>query len=468
MQSETVCPGVQEPSSADTIPDQRKYAGYRRAHLFNSQEDRELTHIGPGTPCGEYMRRFWHPVALAEDFKDRPKHIRILAEDLVIYRDRQGTVGLLHEKCAHRGASLEYGVCEEKGLRCCYHGWLFDADGTILEIPGEPRDSKIVQRKQASVKQGAYPVREHKGIVFAYMGPSDSIPAFPVYDTLLYDDCEMQPYARDYPCNWLQITENALDPVHAVFLHVRATGPQFSDTWGQLSVKEFHNRETGLFYTNTRRVNDNVWVRLHEVILPNLTHAGAVMTMDGKTPKYFGRNTFTRWVVPVDNENSRVIAWANFGERTDPGKPAWKSEDGIDVIESGMPRNRSWEEARAAPSDYEAFISQGPIALHSAESLSGSDKGVAEYRRAIRNGIKAVASGETPFHPNQLNETAMPTYCGDTVLNIPRNNSPEEEQLLEVSRKVLEIIRSGDHLAGSERNEFVISQLKKLEKADES
>ena len=246
------------------------YRGYERAHLFEARENEELTRVGPGTACGEYMRRFWHPVALSSEVQDDPTKIRILGETLVVYRDKSGTVGLLHEKCPHRGASLAYGVCETRGLRCCYHGWLFDADGTILDIPGEPRDSGAVQGKLKTLRQGAYRTREYKGLIFAYMGPSEGAPAFPIYDTLDLDVAETQRYARDYPCTWLQITENALDPVHAVFLHVRATGPQFAETWGQLSVKEYYKRETGLYYTNTR-----------------------------------------------------VIAWANFGERTDPPNSTW-------------------------------------------------------------------------------------------------------------------------------------------------
>ena len=143
----------------------------------------------------------------------------------------------------------------------------------------------------------------------------------------------MVPYAREYPCNWLQITENAMDPVHAVFLHARVSGPQFAESWGQMGVHEFHERESGLYYTNARRVGHNIWVRIHEVILPNLTHAGAVMSMDGETIKYFGRNSFTRWVVPVDDETTRVIAWANYGERTDPVRADWMVEAGIDELE---------------------------------------------------------------------------------------------------------------------------------------
>src|SRR2546425_379824 len=107
------------------------------------REDTELTHVGPGTPCGEYLRRYWHPVAHSQDLKDLPLPVTIMGEDLVLFRDLRGRVGLLQRHCSHRGASLEFGLISERGIRCCYHGWLFDIDGRILETPGEPPTSKI-------------------------------------------------------------------------------------------------------------------------------------------------------------------------------------------------------------------------------------------------------------------------------------------------------------------------------------
>ena len=106
-------------------------------------EDAELTHTSPGTPCGEYMRRFWQPVCLSQELTDLPLAIRIMGEELVAFRDNSGTIGVLHRHCSHRGTSLEYGIVSEHGIRCCYHGWLFDTDGTILETPGEPPDSRL-------------------------------------------------------------------------------------------------------------------------------------------------------------------------------------------------------------------------------------------------------------------------------------------------------------------------------------
>ena len=149
-----------------------------------------------------------------------PLAVRILGEDLVVFRDLEGRVGVLHRHCCHRGASLEFGIVSQRGIRCCYHGWLFDVDGVILETPGEPHESPI--RHTAS--QGAYPAREFGGLVFAYMGPPGSEPPFPCFDTYEQPDNRLIPFSLWHPCNWLQLHENMMDPVHAVFLHTRVAG----------------------------------------------------------------------------------------------------------------------------------------------------------------------------------------------------------------------------------------------------
>src|SRR5581483_1058955 len=137
------------------------------------------THVGPGTPCGEYFRRFWLPVGLSSALDDLPRAVRILGEDLVLFRDGRGRIGLIAAHCSHRGTSLEFGTVERDGLRCCYHGWLYGHDGCVLETPGEPPESTIRGR----LYHGAYPTREFRGLVFAYMGPPEKLPEFPIYDT---------------------------------------------------------------------------------------------------------------------------------------------------------------------------------------------------------------------------------------------------------------------------------------------
>ncbi len=438
------------------------YSGYY--HTNTPSEDKELTHVGPNSPGGEYLRRFWHPISMSSELKDLPLLVRILGEDLVLFRDLSGRLGLLHRHCAHRRASLEYGKLEEHCIRCCYHGWLYDVDGTILETPGEPADSLAAEKMRCTLRQGSYPVREYRGLVFAYLGPPDEEPEFPMYDSFEIPGADMVPYTRDYPCNWLQIAENAMDPVHAVFLHAQISGPQFADTWGLMGVRDFHERETGFFYTNARRVDGNIWVRVHEIILPNITLAGAVLSMDGRKEKYFGRNSFTRWVVPVDDTHSKVVAWANFSERTDPPRDDWKSTAGIDVIEGGELRDRPIEAAQKRPGDYEVFISQGPIAIHKSEHMMLSDNGVAMMRTRLRRDIRALKKGGKPFQPSDLSDAPIPTYCGDNVLRIPpAGNGDDRALILEVSRRIARIIVDGDPFKGEERDAYIVERLQEFE-----
>ena len=184
-----------------------RYGGYYHREI--PQEDAELTRIGPGTPCGEYLRRFWQPVTFSDDLKDLPVAMKILGEELVAFRDFSGRIGLVEAHCPHRGTSLEFGLVSERGIRCCYHGWLFDVDGAILETPGEPEDSTLKDR----LCHGAYPTHEYNGTIFAYMGPPDQMPPFPLMDTYEREGYRLMPGKKyNYPCNWLQILENGHGP----------------------------------------------------------------------------------------------------------------------------------------------------------------------------------------------------------------------------------------------------------------
>ena len=156
------------------------YKGYNQAK--KPGYDRLITHTDHGTPAGEYLRRYWHPVTLSSEVTTTPLEIRILGEDLVIFKTTENRIGLVHKHFTHRRASLVFGKPESKGIRCCYHGWLFSPDGEILETPGEDPNSKQAKFVREKFKLGAYPVKEFNGIVFAFMGPPEKMPVFPHYD----------------------------------------------------------------------------------------------------------------------------------------------------------------------------------------------------------------------------------------------------------------------------------------------
>src|SRR3954466_3440591 len=176
------------------------------------EENERLTRVGPGTPAGELFRRYWHPVAIAREVTDQQptKFIRILSEDLVLFKDKSGNVGLIQDHCAHRRAPLLYGRVEERGISCAYHGWLYDTSGTCLETPAEPADSKF----HLTVKMKAYPVKKFIGMYWAYLGPLPA-PEIPKYDVWVrkdgHRDLILQP---QLDANWVQPMENSMDPAH--------------------------------------------------------------------------------------------------------------------------------------------------------------------------------------------------------------------------------------------------------------
>ncbi len=436
--------------------------GYRgHATPPRGGSDELLVRTGRGTSCGEYLRRYWQPVALVRELDDVPRLIRVLGEDLVLFRDRSGRLGLVHRHCPHRRASLEFGVCEERGIRCCYHGWLFDVDGRILEIPGQPQAQADAVRRRAAL--GAYPVREYRGLVFAYLGPIEEMPELPVYDTFEIDGQTLVPYRADYRCNWLQVLDAILDPIHTSFLHSRVSRAQFSEGLGEVGELLFYERETSYLGANVRRVGDHVWVRVNELVLPNYTQAGAAFSADGTRPIYFGRTAFARWVVPVDDENSTAFAWAIFGERADP--PEYNTPEGPELIEQGERMDRPYAERQRFPGDAEAVEGMGAIADQKMEHLVPSDKGIMLYRKRLRRLCRDLEAGARPPRTDDYHANPVPTYGGDTVLAIPPDPADDRDRLLEVGERVMQIEFDAERLAGEARDRAIIESLEALERA---
>ena len=436
----------------------RGYTGYETR--LSEHPDEELTQVGPETPCGEYLRRFWHPVYLTNDLCDLPVALKILGEELVLFRDLSGTLGLVHKHCPHRQASLEYGKCEEHGIRCCYHGWHFDTDGKLLDAPGQPEN--LSDRLKLRIKLGAYPVVEYKGLIFSYMGPIAEIPEFPVFDAMEFEKMEMVPYKAPFRCNWLQVLDAILDPLHTSFLHSNIGRVQFSDGFGEVGQMDFFERDVWLLGVNTRRVGENVWFRVNELVLPNFTQAGSAFASDGTQRRLYGRSSFTRWVVPMDDENTMALAWANFGERGDP--PEWNTPEGPELIEQGEMFDRTYEERQRSPGDAEATEGMGRITVHKNENLVRSDRGITLMRKRLREQIRAVQNGETPARASVANSGLIPTYGGDTVLRIPRKGSPDESQTLsELAHAFMKMQYQADGLNEDERVRFVGERLTELE-----
>ena len=205
---------------------------------------------------------------------DLPKTVTLLGEDLVLFRDKSGDLGLFHKHCIHRGASLEYGIIAEHGLICCYHGWHYDIDGTLIRAGSEPEKSPLHRR----VVQGAYPTHEFEGVIFAYMGLTGDIPPFPQFDTLLEDRVEKIPFSITTHCNWLQVYENTQDPIHVLHLHARSSGVQFGAASGIDQIIDYRDTPLGMINVQTREVGKHIWIRCTETILPNMNQGCLLYT----------------------------------------------------------------------------------------------------------------------------------------------------------------------------------------------
>jgi nitrite reductase/ring-hydroxylating ferredoxin subunit len=433
------------------------YQGYITSPRGNSDE--LLVRTGKASACGEYLRRYWQPVALASDVEDLPKLIGVLGETLVLFRDKSGSYGLVQRQCPHRRASLEFGVCEERGIRCCYHGWLFDVDGSILEVPGQPE--KIAELVKSQTVLGAYPVREYRGLIFAYLGPIEAMPEFPVYDTLEIEGQTLVPYRADYRCNWLQVLDAILDPIHTSFLHSRMSRVQFSEGLGEVGELLFFEREMSFLGANVRRVGDNIWVRVNELVLPNYTQAGSAFSADGTRSIYYGRTAFSRWVVPIDDENSTAFAWAIFGDRADP--ESYNTPEGPELIEQGELMDRSYAERQRYPGDAEAVEGMGPIADQKMEHLVTSDRGIIRYRKKLRKLCRDLEKGAEPDQLSNHWKQPIPTYGGDTVLNIPAQGADDNSLLNQIGDRVMQIQFDAEAMQPQARDQAVIDALVALE-----
>lgn len=352
--------------------------------MLTKELNEKLTRIGPGTPMGNMFRRYWHPIAGAVELEETPtKKVRLLGEDIVLYRDKSGSLGLVQEQCPHRGVSLQYGILENDGLRCQYHGWCFNNKGQCIDQPGEPKDSTY----KDTVKITAYPVQELGGMIFAYLGPEPA-PLLPRYDMFVWKDAiRMVGYAL-LPCNWMQIMENSVDPIHAEWLHGRyaqQVSPQKEIGLSRHHLKiGFDKFEYGivkrrLLEGQSEDVDD--WRIGHPLIFPNLLRTGSV-----------GHCNF-QIRVPVDDYNTMHYWYSCYmpgGQvpeqtsvpmyeipfRNENGKLVTEFTDGQDIM---------------------CWVTQGPIANRTTERLGSSDKGIVLYRKMLQEEMEKVERGEDPL-----------------------------------------------------------------------
>jgi phthalate 4,5-dioxygenase len=377
--------------------------------MLSKEENELLTRVGPGTPMGELMRRYWIPALLSEEIPtpDCPLvRVRLLGEDLVAFRDTQGRIGLLDEHCSHRGTSLFFGRNEECGLRCIYHGWKYDVEGRVLETPAEPAGSDF----RIKIRHLAYPCTELAGMVFTYMGPSEKTPEFPAYEwvTLPADQtCAIKSYLE---CNYLQGIEGDFDSSHTTFLHCNDLGNLTRLNRDGAPLLEAEETTYGMRAISIRKLGtDRIYVRTSPYIMP------AFSIVPGPPTAKFAEEDIRafRFWIPIDDRSTWFyilnMRSKPFTEEERKSFRGWVESDYRRIRNAGnhyqqdreLQRTLSYSGIKAviaAEQDGCATESMGPIYDRSKEHLGYSDKTIIALRKMLLNAIKSVQENREPPH----------------------------------------------------------------------
>jgi 5,5'-dehydrodivanillate O-demethylase oxygenase subunit len=367
--------------------------------MLTQQMNDRLTKVGPGTPMGELMRRYWHPIAGSSALNDDTptKEIRLLGEDLVLFRSAAGTIGLIEPSCPHRKANMSYGIPEPEGLRCPYHGWLFDETGACVDQPSEPAGSRFKDK----VRMKAYKVEELGGLIFAYMGPEPA-PVLPRYDILVWPG-ERKAWAVELPCNWLQCQENSLDPIHFQWLHRyyggwvmnRKMPKDQRDSFNRATASRgqahkligFEKTEYGVIkrrLVGDETKEDEWWSIGHAVLFPNILRVV---------------NNF-QFRVPLDDTHTLHLVLEH--EHANPGV---EPDSYVPYSEHSVyDENGRYRDDYVLGQDQTAWAIQGPISDRTTEALGATDVGIILFRRMLDEQARVVEEGGDPMNVRREDE----------------------------------------------------------------
>jgi phthalate 4,5-dioxygenase oxygenase subunit len=390
--------------------------------MLSAEQNDLMTRTAPGTAAGALLRRYWQPAALVDELSgNRPvKPVRLMGEDLVAFKDEKGRHGLIGRYCPHRGTDLAYGRLEDGGLRCAFHGWLFDVGGKCLQTPAEPDNSNLC----ANIKQKSYPVVEKSGILWAYLGGGE-LPAFPHFDCFVAPGTHTFAFKGMIDCNWLQSLEVGIDPVHTSFLHRffededpdKGYGRMFRDKSKDSDMpmtqimREFPRPRIeieptgyGFRLATLRQIGDDkAHIRVTNLIFPNafIIPMSREMTISQwhipiDDTKHYWYAIFTSFGAPVNKDEMRRQRLELY-ELPDYVPRKNKSNDyGFD------PHEQSHQTYTGMGTDINvhdqwACESMGAIQDRSREHLGTSDKAISAYRRLLRQALDDAGKGTKPL-----------------------------------------------------------------------
>ena len=375
--------------------------------MLSKEENELLTQVGPGTAMGELLRRYWHPIAGVAEMQQYPtKAVKVLGESLVLYRDRKGRLGLIGDTCAHRRVSMIYGIPEEDGLRCPYHGWKYNREGRCTEMPAEPPGSTFKEK----ISIAGYPVEELGGLIFAYLGPKP-VPLVPHWDLLVTDGALREAGWTVIPCNWMQCMENSLDPVHVEWLH-GVFDSYVVERMGRpdLRRKVFRHEKIGFSVFEhgiiKRRVveggseQDDDWKAGHPIVFPNILRSG--LSASDATLQYR---------IPMDDTHTYHVVYKTWMPGEGVSVPKQEKVPYFAVPCPGLDENGQpqWEHLdNNNGQDTLMWYTQGAIADRSQERLGESDTGIILYRKMLKEQLDKIQRGEDPI--NVIRDPAKNVY----------------------------------------------------------
>jgi len=401
--------------------------------MMTREENDLLCRVTGNAPMGQMMRRHWTPVCLVEEVAEpdgTPVHARVLGDDVVVFRDSDGKVGVLDEKCPHRRVSLVYGRNEEGGLRCLYHGWKIDVSGKLLEMSSEPKESGLLEK----VQHKAYPSLEWGGFVWGWFGPADAVPEFEPPPWAPTKDTRVAIAKVVVPCNWAQVLEGAIDSAHSSSLHssdfvpARVTAAEATpNLWLRPSTDksprmQVQRDQYGFRYVAIRRPIQNA--ATHDYVRCTVFHAPyTVLVPPNNLYNVANIN------IPMDDENTAFyfMAWGDAASTpaTDTWRKFLRQTVGIDLDERYRPfrneDNRFWQDRQAMKAgnftgisgfpnqDIAMWLTMGRVADRTLERLGMSDMAVVEFRRQMVEAAQAFAAGKPAIATGEL---AIPkTVC---------------------------------------------------------